>query len=181
MHDQELSRILADDPFRLQALSLVRALDLADGWIGAGFVRDAIWDRLHGRPVQPPIGDIDVLWFDASRATPDVDKGLEASLLHHSPASVWSVKNQARMHDRNGDAPYTDVADAMRHWPETATAVAVRLSRSGQIEINAPFGLYDLFGLRLQPTPDFVTSKRAIFDARVRSKRWLERYPLLRS
>ncbi|OMG61366.1 hypothetical protein IL54_4727 [Sphingobium sp. ba1] len=83
------------------------------------------------------------------------------------------------MHHRNGDAPYTDVTDAMRHWPETATAVAVRLSRAGDIEINAPYGLDDLFALRLQPTPDFVTSKRAIFDARVRSKRWQERYPLL--
>lgn len=31
------------------------------------------------------------------------------------------VKNQARMHLRNGDRPYQSATDAMRYWPETAT------------------------------------------------------------
>ncbi|MEQ1549262.1 MAG: nucleotidyltransferase family protein [Chakrabartia sp.] len=36
----------------------------------------------------------------------------------------------------------------MRYWPETATAVAVRLSDEGILEVEAPYGLTDLFGLR---------------------------------
>lgn len=83
------------------------------------------------------------------------------------------------MHLRNRDAPYADAADAMRHWTETATAVGVRLTPDDRLEVNAPFGLDDLFGLRLVPGPAFLGARRAIFDARVCAKRWLARYPRL--
>ncbi|PLC63479.1 hypothetical protein B9P82_13400 [Citrobacter sp. L55] len=66
----------------------------------------------------------------------------------------WSVKNQARMHQRNGDYPYTSTRNALLHWPETATAIAVRLGKEG-LDITAPYGLSDLFELRLRPTPAF--------------------------
>lgn len=95
------------------------------------------------------------------------------------PNLKWSVKNQARMHLRNGDEAYSSSANAMQSWPETATAVAVRLGQSGAIEINAPLGLDDLLALTLRPAPNFTTSKLPIFLDRVRSKRWLERYPRL--
>nr|WP_236547682.1 nucleotidyltransferase family protein [Sphingomonas sp. AX6] len=88
-------------------------------------------------------------------------------------------KNQARMHRRNGDAPYTSVANAMRYWPETATAMAARIDAAGSIEINAPFGMEDLFALRLKPTLAFATGKLPIFDRRVSDKRWIARYPRL--
>lgn len=83
------------------------------------------------------------------------------------------------MHLRNDDAPYADGADAMRHWPETATAIGVRLTPANRIEVNAPFGLGDLFDLRLAPGPAFLGARRTIFEARVRTKQWLARYPLL--
>ncbi|MEH3047084.1 nucleotidyltransferase family protein [Sphingomonas adhaesiva] len=179
-HLAALTALLAADDARMAALSAVRALALRDGWIGAGFVRDAIWDRLHGRPPMLPGGDVDVLWHDPSRADAVVDRAWERALRGRLPGYDWSVKNQARMHARNGDAPYADVAAAMRAWPETATAVAVRLEADGAIGVNAPLGLDDLFAPVLRPTPHFAAEKRAIFDERVATKRWLVRYPLLR-
>ncbi len=152
------------------------ALGLPDCWIGAGFVRDAVWDHLHGRKVAQPTGDVDVLWFDAA-ATSVQDRAIEAGLKTVVPSGKWSVKNQARMHLRNGDAPYSSVSDAMRHWPETATAVAARIGHGGDIEINAPLGLEDLFALILRPTAQFLSEKLPIFVERVSSKQWLTRYP----
>lgn len=67
----------------------------------------------------------------------------------------------------------------MLFWPESATAVAVRLS-GNNLEINAPLGLDDLFQLRLRPTPYFASVRRAIFDQRVADKGWLSRYPRVR-
>ena len=32
----------------LRALQAVARLDLPDAWIGAGFIRNAVWDALHG-------------------------------------------------------------------------------------------------------------------------------------
>jgi hypothetical protein len=153
---------------------------LPDCWIGAGFVRNAVWDHRHGRPPRPPRGDIDVLWFGPEAAGSRDDRRLEDDLRAREPALDWSVKNQARMHLRNGDPPYASVGDAMRCWPETATAVAVRHSGGDACEILAPFGLSDLFDLLLRPTPRFTGPRRAAFLARVREKRWLNDYECLR-
>lgn len=173
-----LQILLSGDSLRLCALKTVAALDLPDCWIGAGFVRDAVWDHLHGYDVADPTGDVDVIWYDAASPQADVDRRIEQQLRDALPKLCWSVKNQARMHLRNGDAPYTSVADAMRHWPETATAVAARFLISS-IEVSAPHGLDDLFALRLRPTPRFLTEKLPVFVHRVSSKRWIDRYPRL--
>jgi hypothetical protein len=174
-----IQTLIAVDPLRRVALEVLAALDLPDCWIGAGFVRDAVWDHLHGYGITEPKGDIDVVWHDASSPEPDADELIERKLRDRMPNLQWSVKNQARMHTRNGDAPYVSVSDAMRHWPETATAVAVRLGYGGSIEVNAPWGLDDLFALRLCPTPHFHAEKFSVFTDRVASKRWIERYPKL--
>ena len=174
-----LQMLLAGDPLRLNALEAVAALHLPDCWIGAGFVRDAVWDHLHGYDVADPTGDVDVIWYDPASPQAEVDRRIEQQLRGAMPKLCWSVKNQARMHVRNGDTPYASVADAMRHWPETATAVAARLQPSGSIEISAPHGLDDLFALRLRPTPRFLTDKLPIFMDRVSSKCWIDRYPKL--
>ncbi len=164
---------------RRAALLAVASLDLPDCWIGAGAIRTAVWDRLHGRPPAPPDGDVDVVWFDPARADPSLDRALEAVLRARAPGPDWSVRNQARMHARNGDAPYRSTMDAMRFWPETATAVAARCTAGG-CEVAAPFGFGDLVGLLLRPTPAFSGARHPAFLARVRDKGWLARWPLLR-
>lgn len=96
------------------------------------------------------------------------------------PGFAWSVKNQARMHIRNGDTPYTSSADAMRYWPETATAVAARRQGLDGIEIAAPLGLDDLMNLLLRPSLRFSGEKRAIFEDRSQAKAWFTIWPQLR-
>ncbi len=157
-------------------LDAVRALGLPDGWIAAGFIRNAVWDHLHGRPPSAPAGDVDVIWYDPARADPAEDRAIEAALRAMAPGVGWSVKNQARMHLRNGDAPYASATEAMRFWPETATAVAARRQGDEGLDIAAPLGLEDLMGLVLRPTP----RRQAAFEERVAGKRWLETWPLLR-
>ena len=179
-HASTIRAILSNDPLRWRLLALVRSLDLPDCWIGAGFVRNAVWDHLHGRPPAAPPGDVDVAWFDPGRAHPSEDKALEAALRGLEPGVNWSVKNQARMHLRNGDAPYASAVDAMRYWPETATAVAVRRTAQDSCEIAAPFGLDDLFRLVLRPTPGFAGERHGAFLARVQAKGWLAAWPKLR-
>jgi uncharacterized protein len=174
-----VAAILRSDPVRWHLLAVVANLDLPDCWIAAGFVRNAVWDSLHGRPVKPPLGDVDVIWFDPVRTDPAIDRNLEESLRAAEPAIDWSVKNQARMHTRNGDAPYRSAINAMRYWPETATAVAARRSDTGICEVAGPLGFDDLLNLVLRPTKRFAVEKRAVFDERLRSKAWTVSWPLL--
>ncbi len=175
----ELALTLQDDPVRMAALQTVQSLDMPDCWIGAGFIRDAVWDRLHDRAPMLPQGDVDVLRYDEEDAGEASDRLIEGRLRQMHPSLDWSVKNQARMHRRNGDGRYRSIGDAMRFWPETATAVAVRLDRALGLVVSAPYGLDDLFGLRLVPTPRFVEAKRDVFVQRMTEKRWLRRYPML--
>jgi hypothetical protein len=176
----QIRSILRADPLRWHLLDVVRTLDLPDSWIGAGFVRNAVWDHLHQRPPSPPSGDVDVIWYDPSRTDPAEDLKHEAELRAAEPSIAWSVKNQARMHERNGDAPYVSAVEAMRYWPETATAVAARRYGPGHCAIAAPLGLDDLLTLVLRPTPRFSGEKRSIYESRVRTKGWIAFWPRLR-
>lgn len=176
----KVQAIISDDPVRWRLLERVRSLNLSDCWIGAGFVRNAIWDFLHGRSSSPVSTDVDVIWFDATRCNPEEDEALENFLRALDPTIRWSVKNQARMHVKNGDEPYLSATDAMRYWPETATAVAVRLREDGSCEVAAPLGLDDLFGLVIRPAGRFATEKEKIYQERFKSKNWMKIWPLLR-
>ncbi|HVT28225.1 MAG TPA: nucleotidyltransferase family protein [Lacipirellulaceae bacterium] len=158
-------------------LAAVGTLALPDCWIGAGFVRNPIWDALHGFAWSATDTDIDVVYFDAGDIDPKRDGAIEAGLAAAIPGEPWSVKNQARMHVQNGDPPYADTADAMRHWPETCTAVAVR-SVGSRVDLLAPFGVDDLLGMIVRPTPAFA-DKLDIYRARLARKQWPKRWPLL--
>lgn len=175
-----LEAMLTADTARMRALEAVRSLDLPDCWIGAGFVRSLVWDRLAGCAMATPLSDVDVVWFSAGAASDADDLQLERQLYGIEPGIPWSVKNQARMHVRNGDRPYLSTSDALTHWPETVTAVAVRLGSDGEIQILAPYGLDDLFAGRVRATPRFEIEKRSILEARWRAKQWHLRWPFVR-
>lgn len=178
-HLSTLKALILEDPLRMSILKTVRQLSLPDCWVGAGFVRDAVWDHLHGGAVRPPQGDIDVIWFDAGRVDKQHERAIETQLAACDGRWPWSVKNQARMHHANGDAPYRSCADAIRHWPDTATAVALRCNGQDDIEVIAPYRLDDLFAGVLRPTPRFLEEKRPIYEERISSKGWRERWPRL--
>jgi hypothetical protein len=172
--------LVAGAPWRRRALEAVAALDLPDCWIGASFVRAPVWDALHGHAEPTSLDDIDVVYHDPACLDPTAEAQAEARLRDLMPGLPWSVRNQARMHLRNGDAPYESTADALRHWLETPTAVAVRLGKDGTPELLAPLGLDDLVNLILRPTPCAQAHRVAAFHERVERKGWLGKWPKVR-
>jgi len=180
-HEAQLRAWLAADQWRLACLEAVAALELSDGWVGAGFLRSLAWDRLHGFLEPTPLADVDVLTFEPGSG-PERESEIEAALRARLPDVPWSVKNQARMHTRNGDAPYRDTEDALGHWLETPTAVAARRTAAGVMEILAPLGLTDLFALTVRPTPH-ARARRARLEAyrqRMAEKTWPATWPGVR-
>ncbi len=177
-HEAQLRAWLAADPWRLACLAAVAALDLPDGWIGAGFLRNLAWDRLHGFTAPTPLADVDVIYFEPASGL-EREAEIEAALASRLERVPWSVRNQARMHVRNGDAPYRNTEDALRHWLETPTAVAARMTGGGELEILAPFGLADLFALTVRPTPHARSRRDRLKDYRLRmaEKAWPAIWP----
>ena len=176
---QWVADLLSRDELRLACLTAVRDLHLADCWIGAGFVRNKVWDVLHGHAVPTPLNDVDVLYFDQCSAA-KAEAEFEARLTSAVPGMNWQVRNQARMHVRNSHPPYEDTAHAISSFVETATAVAARLNKRGRVEILSPLGLDDLVHLKLRPAPAYK-NRVAVFEGRVKSKRWLHIWPRLKS
>jgi hypothetical protein len=159
-------------------MTCVYDLALPDCWVAAGFVRNALWDQRQGS--DSVANDVDVIYFDPADIKPETDEALEHRLRVAMPTIPWSVKNQARMHLRNGHAPYLSCEHALSFWPETATALAARCNLSGQLDLMAPFGLDDLFDGIVRPTPWILEHAPDVFDARCRDKDWLGRWPWLR-
>ncbi len=177
--EDRLIAIIRADSLRWHLLGIVCDLNLRDCWIAAGFVRNAAWDTLHKRRASELSGDVDVVWFDPEHTGEEHDRAIEEILRSRAPTVAWSVKNQARMHSRNADEPYQSTTDAMRYWPETATAVGIRRTGMEDAEIACPFGLDDLWGLIVRPAGKFANEKRPVFDQRVQSKGWLSKWPSL--
>ena len=165
----------------MEILRAVRELDPPDWVVGAGVIRNLVWDALHGNEARTEPADVDVAFLDAADVSRERDRAIERRLHHLVPDVPWEVTNQAGVHlwyeSKFGHpiAPITSIEDAIGRWPETATAVAVRLDRDDRIGVVAPCGLDDLFGLVLRRNPRQVTPE--YFEMRVRSKRISERWP----
>jgi hypothetical protein len=174
----EIAKFLEGQPLILSILKQVEALSLEDCWVGAGLIRNAVWNHLHGRPVELSLdGDVDVVYWDLNDISSERDITIEKRLFRENANIPWSVHNQARMHERNGDAPYRNVEDAIRYWPETATAIAARLIGT-DVEVLAPHGVQDLINLIVRPTPAFVL-KQSVYSTRFSAKDWARRWPRL--
>jgi uncharacterized protein len=107
----DICALVARQTDMMRVLRSVEELALPDCWIGAGFIRNAIWDALHGRtPHCALLNDVDVVFFDRANASTAFDAVIEDRLAARSPNLPWSVKNQARMHLRNGEEPYLNTA-----------------------------------------------------------------------
>ncbi|WP_413731722.1 MULTISPECIES: nucleotidyltransferase family protein [unclassified Shewanella] len=165
---------LKQDRMRMQALECVANLGPIDAWLAAGFVRNLVWDKLHGTVSR--LSDIDVIYYEPNDTSEVTDKAYEAKLVAALDLP-WSVKNQARMHLKNNHQPYASVSDAMSYWPEQQTALAVRL-RAGELQLLNLFPLGHLFALELSPNPK---STPGVFESRLKAKNWLADYPLLKT
>ena len=89
------------------------------------------------------------------------------------------VRNHARVHrwfEAKFGEPYTPLsctAEALERFASATFAVGVRLEPDDRLHIETPFGLADLFALRLRPNPRRKTVHFVRTSADVR-RRWPE-------
>jgi len=178
MLEERLIEIMLINPRTVIDLETVKSLELKNWFIAAGYVRNQVWDHLHNNKETLIFEDVDIIYYDSSDITEETDKKYEEQLRAKNSNLNWSVKNQARMHLRNNHEPYLSIDDAMRRWPETATAVGIKLTDEGRIDVIAPHGLEDLFELKLRQSK--YCNDRAIFMKRIYDKRWLDRWNQLK-
>ncbi|PCF94394.1 nucleotidyltransferase family protein [Vreelandella nigrificans] len=175
-HETLIKNWIRQDSLRMEALTIAAEQKLSGWCLAAGFVRNLAWDKLHAFSSSTPLNDIDLIYFDQQDMSDTRDREIEHELRAVSKLP-WSVKNQARMHERNRDCPYTSTEDAMSFWVEVETAVGAALDDDGEVIIVAPFGVKPLFDYTITLNPK--RPKRTEFEARICSKRWLQTWPRL--
>ncbi|WP_269519338.1 nucleotidyltransferase family protein [Alteromonas sp. BMJM2] len=125
---QRVCEIIQADYQRMSCLHSLQQLALPQGYLGAGFLRNAIWDFLHQKSTPTPLNDVDVIYFDANNTQRAKDTFYEMQLNEVLPQVKWQVKNQARMHVLHGHTPYKNCEEAISYWIEKETCVAIALS-----------------------------------------------------
>ncbi|BCB03736.1 nucleotidyltransferase family protein [Bacillus sp. KH172YL63] len=177
--EHDILELIQNDPWMMGILKTAHKLDLPDWWVCAGFIRTKVWDVLHDFPSRSRLPDIDVIYFDRVNTSEEIEKSLQQKLDRMMPGELWSVKNQARMHKKNGENPYASSIDAVSRFPETATAVAVTLNDNGKVVMEAPWGVDDLLALQIKPTPPFIdkSALMTIYEDRLKKKDWQKKWP----
>lgn len=173
----KIIQLIERDSLRIEALESIQYLNLPQCYLAAGFVRNLVWDHLHQKRVPSSLNDIDVIYYDSDEIDDEAYLKYEAELSLRMPQIEWQVRNQAKMHIRNGDNSYQSIVDAMSYWPEKETAVAIRKNIHGNYECISAFGLESLFDLKVTHN---LKRNRGIFEHRVKSKKWLIQWPMLR-
>ena len=167
---QRLETILRAVPAVMQVLRAARDLALPDWMLVSGAVYQPVLNHLTCRSLEYGLKDFDVAYFDArDRSYEAEDAVIRRAAAAFSPLlrDRIEVRNQARVHlwfeNHFGEpyAPLRDSADSLLRYPCATFAVGVRLEAHDALTVFAPFGLEDLFALRLsanplRPTPWFA-------------------------
>ncbi|WP_456270997.1 nucleotidyltransferase family protein [Bacillus sp. AK031] len=172
--EEQVLRLIKEDEWMLDILKAAKSLQLPDWWVCAGFVRSKIWDTLHGFQERTTLADVDVVYFDKHHTDESIEKELEEKLKALLPDVPWSVKNQARMHLVNGVPPYKSSVEAISKFPETVTAVGVKLDVDDTLILTAPHGIEDVLNMKVKPVPFIQTSPALIkiYEERIHRKDW---------
>jgi uncharacterized protein len=165
----------------LAVLEAVRDCDPPDWWVGGGVLRDLVWDELHDGFDPARVKDVDFAFYDPSDLRRAREAELESALAARLPGVTWDAKNQAAVHlwyrrKFGVSVPrLVSAADGVATWPETATAVAVRLGADAALEVLAPCGLGDLLDGVCRRNPRRVTVEE--YRRRLLRKRVAQRWP----
>lgn len=181
---ERLERMVRASPWFMCVLRAARTCALPDWLVGAGALRDLVWDGMHGGFDPAAVKDVDLAFFDPDDLSRERDRDAERALRALLPDVAWDAKNQAAVHTwyerRFGVAvePLVSAADGVATWPETATAVAVRLRPDDRVEVVAPCGLGDLLAGVWQHNPRRATVEE--YRRRLERKHVAERWPKIR-
>jgi hypothetical protein len=159
--ERRLEDIVRSGPTLMRVLATAREVDLPDWLIFSGAVYQRVLNHLTGRDLDYGIKDYDLGYFDpdTSYSAEDVAIRRVAAAFEPPLRELVEVRNQARVHlwfeGKFGEpyAPLTRTADALDRFTSATFSVGVRLEADDRLTVVAPFGLEDLFALRLRPNP----------------------------
>lgn len=180
---RRLNQIIRADPDLMQLLTAACRVELPHWRLGGGCIYQTVWNALTGRPRRTGIKDYDLVYFDSSDLSWEAEDAViqqVAAAIPPLPGDV-EVRNHARVpmwfEERFGFPcpPVTHLDDVFRQYPLRVQAIGVRLGKDGNLSVLCPFGLEDLFAMRVRPNR--TLPNRAIYEEK--AKRLVQTWPEL--
>lgn len=152
-------------------------------YLGAGCICQSVWNSLSGRETTEGIKDYDLVYYDAediSKESEEKELKRVREIFSSLPIEI-DVVNEARVHlwfeedfGKKIDQ-LKSCEDAINGWPTTATAVAVN-KINGSVNVYAPYGFNDLFGMVVRPNKPSVI--KWVYEKKV--EKWTGKWPDLK-
>ncbi len=178
MTKEDILSLIREDEWMMNVLRMAEELDFPDWVIGAGFVRNKVWDYLHDISRKGvDTHDIDLVYFDPKGNDQKTDEALSEELKQKT-GIPWEVVNECYAHVWNNLPSYQSTEDALSQWPETATGIGVTL-KNGELKLIAPHGIDDLVHLIVRSSPKFTPGLERVKE-RAEKKGWFKKWPKLR-
>jgi len=175
MTEQDILNIIEKDERMMKIIHIASSLNLPDWIIGAGFVRNKIWNYLSKKETEIiDAGDIDLVYFDPNGNDEKSDEKLSEE-MRNKTGIEWEIVNEYYAHKWNNLLPYKSTEDAISQWPETVTAIGITLDKNNKLKLVAPYGIDDLVNFIVRPTPIFK-NKTEVIKVRVAKKKWQEKW-----
>ncbi len=153
--------IIRNSPLLKDVLSRAQQLNLPDWYIVSGALYNLVWNVLTGRPEAHCIKDIDLFYYDASDISYEAEDRIIKTgdgVFSAVPLPV-EIRNQARVHlwyEKHFGLvcpPLRSSENSIDRFASKTHAVGIRLEPDGSLKLYAPFGLDDIFSLRMTPNP----------------------------
>jgi len=169
-----LEHLTRTTPFLMDTLIRARAMELPDCWLVSGALYNRVWNALTGRAATHGIKDLDLFYYDPDTSWEAEDRIIRRAATVFAPVFPPSppveLRNQARVHlwykDHFGEAyaPLGSSCEAIDRFACKTHAVGVRLRPDDTLDIYAPYGLGDIFALRV--VPNTLLNNRATHEAK---------------
>ena len=152
-------------------------------YLGAGCICQSVWNSISGKDITEDIKDYDLVYYDAgdiSKESEEKELKRVRKLFSSLPIEI-DVVNEARVHlwfEKDFGKKIEQLKsceDAINGWPTTATAIGVN-KVNGKVNVYAPYGLNDLFGLVVRPNKPSVI--KWVYEKKV--EKWTKKRPSLK-
>ena len=167
---------------------LITSLEFPDGcpwYLAAGCINQTVWNYLTGRDILYGIGDYDLVYWSRNISTEEQDKYRVIIEKKYKSLNIeLDIHNQARIHTRYPDLfgisidQFKTAEEAISSWPSTVGCIGVTGGLKKNISVFAPFGLSDIFEMKLKYNPKTVIPTKYIPH---KLEKWKSKWPELRA
>lgn len=174
--------ILKKDTTLYKIIKDVSALGIPNLYVGGGSITQSVWNHLFSKPIGYGISDVDIVYFDT-----DLSQEKERMVLEQIVKTTkqnqyaLDVKNEARVHlwyeeEFGLSIPaYTFTEEAISTWPSTATSIGIFFDQESNLQVFAPYGMYDLFSGIVRPNKAMIS--REVYEKKI--EKWCSKWPEL--